>query len=121
MKAILIDPSQKTIEPVLVPNNLLLHDIHSFLDFESIEGVTINSRWDTLYIENEGLYNEGQTFFVLEHKADPIPGKALCLGTDMETAEVISPWIHIDYLRRLIKFVTPEEAYDHWEKESYDI
>jgi hypothetical protein len=120
VKAFLIDPSQRTIDSVLAPENPSLEDIQNLLGFERVEGCVINSQWDTLYLEDEGLYNKGQSFFVLEHKADPIPGKALCLGTIIDTGELTSPWIHLDYLKRLITFVTPEEAYEHWEKTSYD-
>ncbi len=120
MKAFLIDPSQRTIDSVLAPENPSLEDIKNLLGFERVEGVVFNSQWDTLFVEDEGLYNEGQSFFVLEHKADPVPGKALCLGTIIDTGELTSPWIHLDYLKRLITFVTPEEAYEHWEKQSYD-
>jgi hypothetical protein len=121
MKAFLIDPSQRTIDTILMPADCKLEDIHQALGFERVEGCVINSNWDTLYIEDEGLYRENQHFFVLEHKADPIPGKALCLGTAIETGDITEPWVHLDYLKRLITFVTPDEAYDHWEKESYDI
>ena len=120
MKAFLIDPSQRTIDSVLAPENPSLEDIQNLLGFEQVEGCVINSQWDTLYLEDEGLYNKGQSFFVLEHKADPIPGKALCLGTVIETGDNCAPWIHLDYLKRLITFVTPEEAYEHWEKTNYD-
>ena len=48
MKAFLIDPSQRTIDTVLAPENPSLEDIQNLLGFERVEGCVIISQWDTL-------------------------------------------------------------------------
>ena len=118
MKAYLIDPFEKTITTVDYSGDH--KDIYKLIDCTSFDCVTFNHNLDGLYVDDEGLYAQPQAHFILENYHQPLVNKALCLGCDAE-GESKEPWITIDGLEKLIKFVDPMEAYFYWEKKHYEI
>lgn len=44
-----------------------------------------------LFLDDEGLFVEGQTFFILEGYPQPLAGKALVMGTDEEGESMDAP------------------------------
>lgn len=96
MKAYLIDPFNLAV--TLVEHIGDYKDIqrHIGVDRLSAEVVgqvqTESGRINvTLYVDDEGVYRQPQAWFTVAGFPEPIPGKALCLGTDYRGEDVEPP------------------------------
>ena len=81
MQAILIDPFTETIE--LVDYSGDYKDIYTLLECDLFATVYIDD-CDTIYVDDEGLYQEPQRFFQYKGMPQPLAGRGLILGTDEE-------------------------------------
>lgn len=81
MQAILIDPFKETIEYVDYSGDW--QDIKGLLQCDLFATVYIDD-CDTLYVDDEGLYQEPQRFFQYRGYPQPLAGRGLILGTDEE-------------------------------------
>jgi len=107
MKAILINPEFHSITEV--EYNGKLQDMYELIDCTLIDAVRINADGDTVYVDDEGLYNSN-FYWVYEDYPHPLAGKGLVLGTDM-AGESISPVTEtIERLERSVRFVTLQTA-----------
>lgn len=87
MRAILINPFNHTITEVNYTGDF--EDIYLLIDCDTFTCVTVNERYDTLYVDDEGLINgKEQAFFGWMGYPQPLAGKALLLGTDMNGESV---------------------------------
>lgn len=95
MKAYLIDPFNLLIHAVEHDGDHRDIQRHIGVDRLSAEIVgqvqTESGRVDvTLYVDDEGIYRQPQAWFTVAGFPEPIPGKALCLGTDYR-GEAVEP------------------------------
>ena len=61
MKAYLINSATKTIEQIDYSGDY--HDIYKLCDFEIFTVVTLTGKNDSVFVDDEGLFKEKQTFF----------------------------------------------------------
>jgi hypothetical protein len=81
MRAILIDPVAKTVTALDFEGDF--RAIQKAIDvdcFTIIRPFPDND--DTLYLDDEGLFKDNQSFFLLDCYPQPLAGKGLILGTD---------------------------------------
>lgn len=82
MKALLIDPVEKTV--TTVEHNGDFHQIHDLIGCGTFDCPVTLENEDTLYCDDEGLYKDQKGGIIMEDWAYPILGKILVLGTDDE-------------------------------------
>lgn len=106
MNAYLIDPFNYTINPIEYDGNF--KSIYQLIDCDTFGCVCFNQHGDTVYVDDEGLINgKQQAFFRIEGYPDPLAGKGLVLGCDMDTGESADPHVTLEQMRELVTFVAP--------------
>ena len=87
MKAFLIDPFKRTVSEVNYSGDF--EDIYLAIDCDTFTCVQASERGDTLFVDDEGLINgKEQAFFGWMGYPQPLAGKALLLGTDINGESV---------------------------------
>ena len=83
---VLIDPSSRSIKLVEVSDKVSLKELYKHLECNMIEMANPNStfvKWqDTLIVDEEGLFKQGQQFFKIGGQA--YAGRGLILSTNEE-------------------------------------
>lgn len=101
MKALLIDPEKRSIEPVEINGR---EDIARLIGFDTIESDAVGSAGDRLYFDEEcflrGTIGRFQVDTVI-----PVSGKGVLAGTADEGATLHDVAMDIDSLRRRTKFL----------------
>jgi len=109
-KAILINPTEKTITEVDYDELGSYRQIYEFIDADLFDVVRLDDG-DAIYIDDEGLYTKEDMFLYGDYP-QPLAGRGLVLGTD-EEGETIAPKISIDTVRQQVrwwkKVATPED------------
>lgn len=80
IKAILIDPVAKLVTEVMVENEL--EAFYRILHCGTIEAAYPEwmEGYNHLYVDEEGLFKEGQVFFRILGVSQPLAGRALVVG-----------------------------------------
>ena len=99
MRAYLVNPVDKTV--TLVEHDGDYRDIYKHIEAECFTALTLNSSGDALYLDDEGLYRDGQAFFHLKGYPQPLAGRGLLLGTDHE-GDSRAPVIALEQFQKLI-------------------
>ena len=106
MKAYLIDPTAQTVDEVEYDGNY--KSIYRFIDCGTFDCARFNEHGDGVFIDDEGLINgEQQQFFMIKGYPQPLAGKGLVLGCDMNTGESADPHVTLEWLRENVVFVFP--------------
>lgn len=94
MQAILIDPYTETIEEVEYSGDY--KDISALLGCDLFTCVYIDN-YDTLYVDDEGLYVDDQKYFKMKGYDQPLAGRGLILGSsdDGNTTDCVADVKHI--------------------------
>lgn len=106
MRAILIDPFERTVTEVEFNG-----------DWRSIKehiGNGCDLFWtgprlpneDTVYVDDEGLFKSDQEFFQFSDYPEPLAGRGLVLGTD-ERGDSVEVKSTLEEIRELVTFVIP--------------
>lgn len=84
MKAFFINPFSKKITTVDYDGDY--QSISRMIDASRgyFDVVTLDHNRDAAFVDDEGLYVDGQTFWIHRNYPQPLAGKALILGTDPE-------------------------------------
>lgn len=105
MKAILIDPETKTISEVDYSGDY--KDIYKLIDCQNFTVIQLDFFADetaeSLYIDDEGLLNEPEHFFIWKDYHQPLAGKGLILGTDAE-GDSRSTTLDLTYVTEMVEF-----------------
>ena len=100
MKAILIDPFEKTITEV--DYNGDFRQIYKLIDCGTFDVVRVNDIGDGIFVDDEGLINgKQQEFFGWRGYEQPLAGKGLLLGCTLSDGESADTSYTLD------------DAYDH--------
>lgn len=88
--AIVIDPHLQTISRTVIDatNNSGLPDIYRATKCNCITTVRVDAR-NVMYLDDMGLYAEGQAFFAFDNYPQPLAGSAIIVGIGPE-GETIS-------------------------------
>lgn len=106
MKAFLIDPTVATITEIDYDGDWM--KIGPLLGCVLFTTVILNHMDDVIFVDDEGLINGNpHGWFSLAGYHQPLKGKGLVLGTDLE-GESIAPRITLEDLHMLISF--PKEV-----------
>jgi hypothetical protein len=109
MKALLINPIDKTIEEVEYDGDY--KQIYKYIDASPFGVVDIPND-DTIYIDDEGLFKDKQHFFIHKDVPTPLGGMALVLGADHDTGDSTSVHATRKELKHRITFIG-EQRVDH--------
>lgn len=104
MKAILIDPANKSITEVEYDGHY--GSIYKLIDADRFDVVYIGSgkNSDSFYVDDEGLFKPDQSFFWAKGWSQPLAGKGLLLGVD-DAGDSISPKTTVASLKRNLRFL----------------
>lgn len=104
MHALLIDPSNKQITVVELPDTGdKLPFIYKHLQCDTFDAVTLPNG-DALFVDDEGLLKPLQHFFAVRGLPEPIAGRGLVVGTD-DRGRSISPTTTLAELTENVKFI----------------
>jgi len=101
MKAYLIDPYEHSITKIDYSGDY--HDIYKLIDCQTFDCVGFNGD-DTLYVDDEGLYKDNPEFFMIKGYPQPLCGKALVLGYDVD-GNSIDPKVSLTKLKGMVTFI----------------
>ena len=102
MKALLINPIEKTIEEVEYNGDY--KQIYTYIKASTFGVVDIPND-DTIYIDDEGLLKENNHFFIHDDVPTPLGGMALVLGADHDTGDSVSVHATRKELKHKITFI----------------
>jgi hypothetical protein len=108
MKAILIDPHSRTVAQVDFHGDY--KQIYTLIDADLFTVLELGEG-ETLFLDDEGLFREGQEFFAIGNYPHPLAGKALILGTNDE-GESVATKLHADKVRAAVRWLSPQDAVD---------
>ena len=109
MKAFLIDPASRSIAEIEIKfdeKGSTLRAMYAALDCRLVDVATIRALpGNDVWIDDEGLFIEDQSFFALAGNDTPYAGKALVLSCDREGTEQ-PPTCTMADLRRVVAWVS---------------
>lgn len=102
LKAYLIDPRDRTIVETTYDYNIktIQSAVGGLFDVARFDPET----GDTVYVDDEGLYNQPHYFFAINGYPQPLAGKGFVLGCNMETGESRSTIITLERLKQNVMF-----------------
>ena len=109
MKAFLIDPASRSIAEVeIIPNasGSTLSAMYAALDCRLVDVASIRALpGNDIWIDDEGLYVDDQSFFHLAGNDTPYAGRGLVLSVDKEGDECAATCTIAD-LRRVVSWLS---------------
>jgi hypothetical protein len=102
MKAYLIDPYEHSITGVDYSGDY--KDIYKLIDCQTFDCVGFRGFDDTIYVDDEGLYKDNLEFFMIKGYPQPLCGKALVLGYDVD-GNSIDPKVSLTKLKGMVTFI----------------
>jgi hypothetical protein len=104
MQAFLIDPANKAISTVELPDTGdKLPAIYKQLQCDTIDAVPLPNG-DTIYVDDEGLLKPILQFFAVRGASQPFAGRGLVVGIDAHGRSV-TPTITLAELTNSVKFI----------------
>lgn len=104
-KTFLIDPHTMTVTEVQYSGEY--KHIYQLIEADCYDCARINKQGDGLFVDDEGLFKEEQRFFLHEDYPQPLAGKALVLGCDMDNGETVAPHTTLAELQSKVRWVLP--------------
>lgn len=105
MRAFLIDPFKQTVEQITYSGDF--HQIYQLIDADTFDVARLNANGDGIYVDDDGLYKEFQAFFLHKNYQQPLAGKGLVLGCNIDTGDSADASMTLDELRESIRWVMP--------------
>lgn len=106
LEAILIDPSTQSITRTTIPDGL--EGLYETLRCETVDAIDLGSGI-TLWIDDEGLLKDNQSFFELINFGQPIAGTAVILSTDKDGESIsVDARLTVDHVKKVVSFVELE-------------
>lgn len=102
MKAILIDPTTRTITAIDVKD---WRDIAPAIDADLFAVVNIDNFRHSIFVDDEGLYTKSDLFYHLDYPHQPLAGRGLVLGYDQRTGESLDCTLTIDEIKAKTEFL----------------
>jgi hypothetical protein len=101
VKAFLIDPEKRTVEPIEINGR---EDIARLIGFDSIASDAVGSGGDRLYFDEECFLRGTRGRFQVD-TVIPVSGKAVLAGTAGDGATLQDVATDVDSLRRRTRFL----------------
>lgn len=106
MRAILIDPFARTVTEIeLAPG---IKPIYDAIKADCFCTVNLDDG-DAIYLDDDGLFREGQEFFSVGNYPHPLAGRGVVLGSNDE-GESRAPVLGAAFLAKYVHWLTPLEA-----------
>ena len=102
MKAYLINPQDQTVIQVEYSGDY--QQIYQHINAPLFTVATFNEAGDSVFIDDEGLFNGDNEFFVIDGYPQPLAGRGLVLGCN-EDGDSVEPSITLDQCRALVHWV----------------
>lgn len=111
MKAIVIDSKLQNVHEVDIDGKLesLQSAVGGYIELVELGGA------EDLYVNEEGLINGTQEFFIFSGAHQPFAGNGIIIGSDGEGGQV-STLLTVEYVKSKVKFVSAVEALESIEK-----
>lgn len=107
MRAILIDPFERSVKEIeLAPG---IKAIYAAIQADCFCTVNLDAEGDAIYLDDDGLFKEGQEFFAIGNYPHPLAGRGLVLGCD-DAGDSVEPQTTIETIRAYVHWLTPHEA-----------
>jgi len=108
VQGFLINPKEHLITEIETDGEL--HSLYKLLDCHLIDIVVLNDEEDVLYLDDDGLSRSPTNYFRFGTFPNPLAGKGVILGTDIE-GEAISPrTVTLKTLETSVTFICRETA-----------
>lgn len=104
MRSFLIDPFKQEITEVEYSGDI--EQIYQLTDCQTFDCARIRNG-DGIFVDDEGLYAEDVRFFWHEDYIQPLAGKGMVIGCDMETGESAPAKTTLNELLDKVRWVTP--------------
>lgn len=101
-KAFLIDPELQRITQVEYSGDY--KNIYEHIKADTFDCARFNADGDGVFVDDNGLLNGPEHFFVVEGYAQPLAGRGLVLGVN-EDGESIAPRVTLEWLQAHVAFV----------------
>jgi hypothetical protein len=102
MKAIFIDSENQEVREVDYDGDF--HFISNIIGCDLFTCVQLNDENDTIYVDDEGLINGTDNFFLIEGYPQPLAGNGLILRTN-DMGESEEPFISVDEVAEMVTFM----------------
>lgn len=104
MRAILINPVDRSVTEVEYDDNNALDSIYGHIQADCFTVVTLNSERDGIYLDDEGLFKDELYAFTIAGYPQPLVGRGLILGCDDEGGS-IEPSVTVEQVLRAVNFM----------------
>ncbi|HSW53302.1 MAG TPA: hypothetical protein VLG93_08720 [Sulfuricaulis sp.] len=101
MKALLIDPENRSLEPIDIQGS---EDIAKLIGYDTIESDAVGTAGDRLYFDEECFLRGTQGRFQID-SVIPVSGKAVLIGTSDAGKTLRDVATDIDSLRSRLKYL----------------
>lgn len=105
MRAIFIDTNNRTVEEF--NHNGDYQDIQKKIGCDCFTCVGLENG-ETVYVNDNGLYEEDNFFFMPDAYPTPLAGNAVILGCDMNTGESRDTALDVDEIANKVEFASKE-------------
>ena len=102
LKVIVIDPETHTITEQVMPDHF--EEINKLIGSRCFCLGTRLKNEDILYVDDDGLYNEVLSFFVIDGQPQPLAGKGVFIGTDLE-GNSVDIKTSLEAVKEMVRFV----------------
>ena len=122
MKAILIDPERRTIEPIELPDNdsAINAAMRRIIGCTGLDYGVIDDMRDTIWVDEFGL-TRGQPVYAFKLlRREPYAGKAVIIGAD-DTGATCAPYIPIGVLRNDVEWLDAIVPAVDWIEEEHGV
>lgn len=120
MLAYLIDPARLEVTEVQLGTDY--REIYKLIDCSTFTVVAINDS-DVIYVDDEGLLVSDlrkQIFFMYKGIPQPLAGKGLVVGTDLDTGENAEPKVRLMEVVKSVSYLTFQQV-QRWARDNPDL
>src|SRR5437879_415732 len=101
VKGILIDPTAKSITETTI-KDYDYTKVYPLIEAGTFDIIAFDDT-NALFIDDEGLFKETKSFFVVQGYAQPVAGKAVLLGNNEDGDTVSTTW-NLDAIKAPVSF-----------------
>jgi len=110
MKAILIDPHNRSVSEVEVSKSRFLKDLYAHIGCDLVERAISEDRKHEVWLDEEGLFKQPLAFFKFEgYPQEAYAGKGVILGCNRTLSDSKDCPLTLDEVKAKVKFVSIDE------------
>jgi hypothetical protein len=110
MKAILIDPHNRSVSEVEVNKKTFLKDLYEHIGCDLVERAISDDRKHEIWLDEEGLFRQPLAFFKYSgYPQEAYAGKGVILGCNRTLSDSKDCTLTLDEVRAKVEFVSIDE------------